>query len=993
MGGISTLAPRMIGRQAEMETLRAYLDLARAGTGRVVFLAGDAGVGKSRLLREFLAHIATHDGVEALEGHCYDEDPVVPYGPFVDAIYSFMRVHGAEAIARAAGPRADDLAPLFPELAPEGPAAPPVEPQSHKRRLFEALYRVLQPQSGQRCRLVVLEDLHWLDQTSGEFVQYLARAIARERILVLATYRSDELHRRHPLTHLIAQLNRERLYQEVRLAPLSSAEVARMLDATLQRALPSALVGALYRHTEGNPFFVEEVLKALVEHGQLDAMIDTAHLGGAVDHPAIPVSIKDSILSRTVDLDATTDEVLGYAAVVGRHFGFDLLLRLTGLEEDALVRALALLIERQLVVEDAGGCDDFYRFRHALTREAVYDDLLGRERRLKHRAVLRILEEAHSSNPESVIDQLAYHSLRARELEKAARYARLAAQRASCMYAHREAVAHYEVALDLLDGDDPRERADLFDALGAAAYPLGDVNLSARYWREAQRLYEEVGDRRKVADVYRRLARVAWERGDTAEAFRHTRAALDVLEAEPPGSELAMAYSALSQLYMLSSQPRESIVWGEKALRLAEDIGCAAARSHALNNIGDALADLGEAQRGLALLEQSLAVALDAGAVNHALRAYHNLATRLLSRGDLTRAAQLAQDGLALADRTGYELGARALLCNALGEVAMLHGQWDRAHELVDQALDAGETGYPIARIFAAPVKGELLIRQGRPDEARTLLDAVLPVCERQGEFQTLGSVLLILARLHMACGQHEDAVAAMDRCIALWRGIGSIAWSSAVLGYAVEVYMAAGHGASAAELLLELTARVGQDATPMACARLAEAQGFVVAGAGEHGAAADHFAHAAALWAEMGVPLEESLARRRRVESLLSAGEADARATATRELAAARRALESLGALRELMAVDAVVKRHSLEPRPARSLGEHKSGLTRREREVIALIARGRSNREIAAELVISEKTAEVHVGNILGKLGFNSRAQAAAYAVAEGLAASPVA
>ncbi len=993
MGGISTLAPHMIGRQAELDTLHAHLDLARAGAGRVVFLGGDAGVGKTRLLREFLSGVATNDEIEALEGHCYDEDPAVPYGPFVDAIYSFMRTHGAEAIAQAAGPRAADLAPLFPELASDGPTAVAADPQGHKRRLFAALARVLQPQPGQGCRIVALEDLHWLDQTSGELVQYLARTIAHERILVLATYRTDELHRRHPLTHLIAQLNRERLYHEVRVTPLSSAEVARMLEATLERSLPASFAGTLYSHTEGNPFFVEEVLKALVEQGQLDALIGTVQPGRAVKHPGIPLSVKDSILSRTADLDATTAEVLGYAAVVGRRFGFELLLRLTGLEEDALVRVLALLIERQLVVEDVGGCDDFYSFRHALTREAVYDDLLGRERRLKHRAVLRTLEEMHASNPESVIDQLAYHSLQGRELEKAARYARLAAQRASCMYAHREAVAHYEVALDLLENDDPRERADLFDALGTAAYPLGDVTLSARYWREAQRLYEEAGDRLKVADVYRRLARVAWERGDTAEAFRHTRAALDVLEAEPPGSELAMAYSTLSQLYMLSSRPRESIAWGEKALRLAEEVGCAEARSHAMNNIGDSLTDLGETERGLAMLERSLEIALEAGAVNHALRAYHNLATRLLGRGDVARAGRLLEDGLALADRTGYELGSRALLCNLLGEVAMLYGQWDRAHELFDQALDAGETRYPIARIFAAPGKGELLIRQGRLDEARTLLEEVLPACERQGEFQTLGSVLLILARLHVACGEYEDAVAAINRCIALWRGIGSIAWSSSVLGSAVDVYSAAGRCAGADELLPELAARVEQDATPPAQARLAGAQGFVAAGAGEYMAAAGHFARAAALWAEMGLPFEGALARRRRAESLLLTGDVAARAEAARELAAARATFERLGAPLELATVDAVMKRYSLEPRPARIVGDRKSGLTRREREVIALIARGHSNREIAAELVISEKTAESHVGNILSKLGFSSRAQAAAYAVTEGLATSPVA
>jgi DNA-binding CsgD family transcriptional regulator len=232
-----------------------------------------------------------------------------------------------------------------------------------------------------------------------------------------------------------------------------------------------------------------------------------------------------------------------------------------------------------------------------------------------------------------------------------------------------------------------------------------------------------------------------------------------------------------------------------------------------------------------------------------------------------------------------------------------------------------------------------------------------------------------------------------MDRCIALWRGIGSIAWSTGVLGCAVKIYVAAGRDDSAAQLLPELAARVEQDATPPAQARLAEVQGFIAAGTDEYGVAADHFARASALWAEMGLPFEEALARRRGAENLLAEGDVAARTRAGRELAAARMTFESLGAPLELAAVDAVMKRYGLEPRPVRSVGERRGGLTRREREVIALIARGYSNREIAAALVISEKTAESHVGNILSKLGFSSRAQAAAYAVAEGLAASPVA
>ena len=301
----------------------------------------------------------------------------------------------------------------------------------------------------------MLEDLHWADQTSLELLRYLVRAGQGDSLLVLGTYRTDELHRRHPLTHFLAQLTRERAYQEVRIAPLSGPELAQMLEATLERTVPGPFVAALEERTGGNPFFVEEILRSLLDQARLDAVIQASLRGGATAPLAIPLSLKDSIQSRTADLDATTVEVLQYAAVIGRRFDFELLLRLTGLGEAALVQAVERLVERQLVAEEPGDQEDRYSFRHALSREAVYEELLGRSRRLKHRAVLQALEELYPANQEPVLDQLAYHSLQAREQAKAAHYARLAGDRSARMLAFREAIGQYQTALELWETEEP----------------------------------------------------------------------------------------------------------------------------------------------------------------------------------------------------------------------------------------------------------------------------------------------------------------------------------------------------------------------------------------------------------------------------------------------------------------------------------------------------------------------------------------------------------
>ncbi len=286
----------------------------------------------------------------------------------------------------------------------------------------------------------------------------------------------------------------------------------------------------------------------------------------------------------------------------------------------------AILIERQLVIEERSGAEDRYSFRHALTREAIYDDMLGRDRRIKHRAVLQALEELYPENRDAVADQLAYHSLQAKELAQAGQYARLAADKAVRMHAYREALAHYETALELLETDDPRDKAGLLELLAGAAWALEDVNLPLRYLQEAQRLYAQLGDRRKVGEISYWLGFATWSQGETEAAFAHTRAALAVLEAEPPSSQLAMAYGMLSRLFMLTTRPHESITWGEKALQLAEALGDDDVRANALNNIGVSLVLLGEIQRGIAFLEGSLELAKRVGtSVFTTGRAYINL--------------------------------------------------------------------------------------------------------------------------------------------------------------------------------------------------------------------------------------------------------------------------------------------------------------------------------------------------------------------------------
>jgi tetratricopeptide (TPR) repeat protein len=306
-----------------------------------------------------------------------------------------------------------------------------------------------------------------------------------------------------------------------------------------------------------------------------------------------------------------------------------------------------------------------------------------------------------------------------------------------------------------------------------------------------------------------------------------------------------------------------------------------------LNSIGAALTDLGQPQRGIACLERSLELAREAGLAFDTIRAYDNLCQRLLWLGEFRRAADLVRDGLTFTDQGGWWLGTGVLLGH-LAIVQMELGYWDQAHEAIDRAIRAGEIGWPIARLLAVPKKGELLLRQGRLDEALPLLEEILPAAETQGEFEVLGQLLPTLARVYLARGDVEHAVTVMDHCVALWWEIRPLVGSENMLGYGIEVYLQTGREETARELLRSLSTLTSDALTALSRAWLAEAQGLFAAHDGSHVAAAAQFEQAAGLWQELGCPFEVARAHRHRAESLLCDGDADARAEAELEAVAA---------------------------------------------------------------------------------------------------------
>src|SRR6266487_3053219 len=450
--GTPIICPVLIGRRAQLTTLRLLVDQARSGTGQIVLLSGEAGIGKSRLAAEAKTYAAAQ-GFLLLRGQCFPTDRSCPYAPLLDLLRSHLTISSREQVATEMGSLASALSPLLPDLLPlpfDLPPLPPLDPEQEKRRLFAALAHLFLRQGAQQPALLIVEDLHWSDQTSLDFLHYLVRRCSASPLLILLTYRSDEVH--PGLSHFLSQLDRERLVQELALVPLSRSEVSTMLHAifalrrsmfTVPPLLQGELLDAMYTLTEGNPFFIEELLKSLIETG--DIFYEHGRWERKDLHELhIPRSVQDAVELRTTRLSEGTRQLLNLAAVAGRHFDFALLQALTQHDEAQLLRFIKELIAAQLVVEVS---DEQFAFRHALTRQAVYAQLLGRERKALHRRIAEAFERLYALTLEAHLADLAIHFSEAEVWEKALEYGRRAGEQAQALYAPQAAIEQLTRAL------------------------------------------------------------------------------------------------------------------------------------------------------------------------------------------------------------------------------------------------------------------------------------------------------------------------------------------------------------------------------------------------------------------------------------------------------------------------------------------------------------------------------------------------------------------
>jgi len=977
-------SPVFVGRRAEIASLTALLERARDSEPGFAIVAGEAGVGKTRLVTE-LAGQAADSGFTVLAGHCVELGAEgLPLAPLIDALRTLARTTARTELADVLGPARRGLGRLLPELDPGG-AAEPAADGIQVSQLLELVLGLLGRLSARRPLLLVLEDLHWSDQSTRELVAFLIRSLRGVRVVLLATYRSDELNRRHPLRPLIASWDRLRTVRHVELHRFEPGEVAAQLGAILGTEPGARLVDLVFDRSGGNAYLVEELV-GLVR--------------GGGDPADLPPSLADVLLSRVDALSPEAQRLLRTAAVAGRSVPDKLLAEVAGVGDAEFYAGLREAVESHLLVVDHTGRS--YAFRHALTRDAVYEDMLPGERGALHAAY----GEALTRDPDLAGDDaavpaaLAHHWYAALDLPRALPASIAAARHALTTFAPAEAQRHLERALEIWPRvPDAEERTGLDQAevarlAGEAAYQAGAIDRSLSLFDQALAGLPAEGDAVRRALVLDRRARTLRDTGREPEAIAALEEALALLPADQVSRAHAVVLSSLAMSVWRANDMDATMSLAARAVQAAREVGAVQQEADSSITLGSARGYLSADDAGLDDLRAGLALATDIGAHVIALRAYVNISDVLELLGRHQEAADAAREGMALADRVGLARSLGAFLAGNLAESLLRLGRWTEAEQLATQAVNAMPEG-----VFAATVlilRAELAAMTGRYADADTDVRAARRALGQTHDEQYALTLLYADALIALGRGDLDTARRITAGGLVDFGGAMSGRYVWPVLWLAAR---AAADGATRArdrrEELPDGTAGRYRELALLAAdltAPNAASRGYralVTAELARATGEADATAWQAAVeaWQTAAEPYPLAYAWLRLAEVVAAAGDRQAAGRSVRQA----HALASRVGVAPIAAEAAALARRtrvSLDDPAADAVvpaAEHplaRFGLTEREREILLLLAAGRSNPQIAESLFISPKTASVHVSNILAKLGVDSRVEAAAVA-----------
>jgi predicted ATPase/class 3 adenylate cyclase len=907
---------QLVGRGHESRQLQQHWANAQQASGQLVLLSGEPGVGKTRLAQDLIAH-AQKSGATLLRGGCYEYEATTPYLPFVEAFRDWAHHRSAEDLRSALGATATEIARFAPEIELKLgtlPPNPPLSPSEDRMRLFDNAARFLQSLAAARGLLVFVDDVHWADQGTLSLLHYLLRHLRNDRVLFLVAYREIELDRAHPLASALVEWNRERLGTRIALGRLTRADTGTLL-ATLfgVNNISDDLVSALYHETEGNPFFIEEVIKSLIEQGQIYR--DGDGWGREQTHElSIPQSVKEAIGRRLSRLSQSTVDALRTAAALGKTFTFRELAAVASAGEDALLDALDEATAAQLIRANSGGpgatasgSDDSFAFTHDKIREVLYEELNPIRRRRLHQRIGEALEkaydaavsegEARGAGADDHAQDLAHHFMQAGDLARSLAYARRAARNATRVFALDEALKFLDQARESAEALHRESELAAIDEL------IGDANEARGVVAAAIESYERalarVSARDARAALKSKIGQVYCQVGD-ARGLPYLEEALAELDAATQTNELALSMAFVGRYHHYRTEHRKAIEFLERALQLAEPL--------------DDPATLASIYSFLAGANQHLL----------AYAASDDWSRKSIAFGE--------RRNYPLAVANGYEF---------LAENCAGRGRWSETLGHSARDREFGTKSGSLARVaWADFATVQALQGTGKLAEARAVAQGALKLCEQIGEFrlatwldpalaiiaadlgdddaarvhatsalaraQQLGQLVLSAWALHaagyaaMRRDDVDDAARWYEQYLPLVRDTENGIVRNFIMGYAADAFLRAGRVDEAARMAAQAIEVAEFAGAPHYLGLDLRVQGKVFAAQGRHADAQSSFDRAIALFEQTGSRLERSRTLLCRAMLLREHGNDMQREAARTDAEAARDAFAAMGAFHD---------------------------------------------------------------------------------------------
>jgi tetratricopeptide (TPR) repeat protein len=827
------------------------IDKAAGGDGRTVLLAGEPGAGKTRLAQE--ATIALRDqGFAIAAGRCYEPEQTVPYYPFLDALATVFMA-APPPLRRDAARQWPYLAALLPEQIGVQEVAGGGE-QDDQQRVFRAVTSFFEAVCAAAPVAILLDDLHWADGASLKLLLHLARHTRTLPILILGTYRDVEVGRQHPLEAALRDLQREGLVERIDVRRLPKEGTSALIGVTMgEEEISDEFTQLIYGRTEGNPYFVQQVLRVMVERGDIvkkDGVWDRP----PVDQIEVPESIRSVVGQRLARLAGTTQEVLHEASVLGQNFLFDDLAGMTERDETELEAALDEA-RGVAIVRETG--PDGYAFDHALTQQSLYGELSARRKRRLHLAAAEAMERLPERKLIARVAEVAWHFLQADD-GRALEWTIRAGDAAEAAFAHSDAEAQYLTALELArDASDERREAEALARLGDVLRLSGRFDEAIARLEAAWRLYDRLADRESALGIVEQLGRVHSRRGTPQEGLERVSPVLESLQREGIESVSPRAaaglYVALAHLNFALAKNAELLKAAEEGARLAEMGGDPRLLAEAENRRGTALQFLDRQEEAITACEKAARLAEAAGDLSTCASALNNVAVSYYALGRFREALPWRERALEVAERVG-EPAQIAFQRTGVSFVLFMLGRWTEARALAERGVQevralepSWYTPYPLFDL------GMIYLAQGDRERGIAHIEEALALAERNGDLQAL-MFLFMRAEQHILDGEPEVAIARLEPLVErIAASIGPD--DSSVLAWA---YLETGDEAKAAEILTRSRTQAEESGNRARLVADELISGLLATRQRRWEDAARDFDEALALARQMGVPYME---------------------------------------------------------------------------------------------------------------------------------------